>query len=435
MSTNSNVIVQKPKILESQRIRLTSPILHIGSEFQTLNPFEYIQNSNKVYIPNQEALVRALNKLGGSFLQDYIQKIQQRQDITQILNQAFRSGFENEKDEYGNLIFPKTGTSDKWSDDVTNFRPMIRNGMGYRYIPGSSIKGAIRTAITYHILKRQSEVVSDIELKLREKLGNNRKLSDDIFMKNLFSNYHLKSGNNPIGRTSDANTDFMRAIKITDTKPLIERPIKTRKGTNQINVPVVTEVILSSFAHQRTREGFIQKLAKYKSPIYVEMIHEVRTEFTLTLDTEMLSWFHHKQGINIPFKTIEELLNICNEFASAQWNYEQKYWTDISNNLKDDLDFDLIKEEYEKQCPYHLRIGWGCGMPGTTVSLCYEKDKKLMADIRDASASSDKFKAPGYEAPKTRRTVADKDGDIKFVPGWVKLTPINQQSLSEQATT
>jgi CRISPR-associated protein Csm5 len=422
MITNSDMIVQKPKFLESRRIRLSSPILHIGSEFQTLIPFEYIQSSNKVYIPNQEALARALNKLGGSFLQDYIQKIQQRQDITQILNQAFRSGFENQIDEYGNLIFPTTGISDKWCDDVTNFRPMIRNGMGDRYIPGSSIKGAIRTAITYYILKRQSEIVSDIELKLREKLGNKRKLSDDIFMKNLFSNYYLQSGTNPIGRTSDANTDFMRAIKITDTKPLIERSIKTKQGKpKKVNIPIVTEVILSSFAHRRTKEGFIEKLAKYKSPIYVEMVHEVRTEFTLTLDTEMLSWFHHKEGINIPFTTIEELLNICNEFATAQWNYEQKYWINISNNLKDNLDFELIKEEYAKQCPYDLRIGWGCGMPGTTVSLAYEKDEKLMADIRDASGT---FKAPGYEAPKTRRTVADKDGDIKFVPGWVKLTPV-----------
>jgi CRISPR-associated protein Csm5 len=420
MINNTDMIVEKPKLLESQRIGLSSPILHIGSEFQNLNTFEYIQDSNQVYIPNQEALLKALSqvdKKGSNFLQSYIHKIQQGQDIKDILNDAFPDGWKSAKDEYGNLIFPTTGISDKWSEDITNFRPMIRNGMGHRYIPGSSIKGAIRTAIAYYMLKQQSAIVSGIELKLREKLGIQRKPSDDSFMKNLFSNFDLKSGINPIGRTSDANTDFMRAIKVTDTNPLIERPIRNKEGKH-INTPIVTEVVLSSFYHQHTREGFIQRIAKYKSPIYVEMVYEVRTEFTLTLDREMLSWFRHKQGLNIPFTTIKELINICHEFAVAQWNYEQKYWQNITNNIQDNLDFDLIKEEYENKCPYDLRIGWGCGIPGTTIALCYQKDKKLMADIRDATSY---FKAPGYEAPKTRRTVADKDGEIKFAPGWVKF--------------
>ena len=424
MVDNSDIVSKKSKLLESQRIKLISPILHIGAEVQKLNPFEYVKTADKIYIPNQEALGKALYQQGGSFLNDYITAIEQEEDISRLLENAFGKEWWNTKASNGERIFPETGISDNWSDsnNVSKIRPMIRNGMGHKYIPGSSIKGAIRTAIAYHMLKEQPTRVSEIEIELRKRLGERTKPSDSFFMKDLFSNFSLRYDNNPIGSVSDANTDFMRAIKITDSKPLIQKIIKTKKGTVKINKPVVAEVVISSFANTRTKEGFINKVAKYKAPLYVEMVSEVRTEFTLSLDTRMLAWFEHQQGIEIPFKTITDILRICNQFSQAQWIYERKYWSNITNNYNDNLDFDEIKDEYEKPvCPYDLRIGWGNGMTGTTISLCYEQDKTLIADIRDASASASAFKAPGYEAPKSRRTVSNADGEIKFVPGWVKF--------------
>ncbi|MEY3826124.1 MAG: hypothetical protein RLZZ148_938 [Cyanobacteriota bacterium] len=75
--------------------------------------------------------------------------------------------------------------------------------------------------------------------------------------------------------------------------------------------------------------------AKYKSSLFVEMAHRVMTDFTITLDIKMLNWFQHRQGIRIPFKNIDELLNICKEFAQDQWNFEAKnYWEQIGNNLE-----------------------------------------------------------------------------------------------------
>lgn len=98
-------------------------------------------------------------------------------------------------------FFQKTGISRKWTEEtITDLRPMIRNGFGYRYIPGSSIKGAIRTAIAYHLLKHEeryqvplsipfSNRVSEIEAKLRERMGElrrNSKFADDHILMNDF---------------------------------------------------------------------------------------------------------------------------------------------------------------------------------------------------------------------------------------------------------
>lgn len=419
------VSVKKPEVYESRRVQLTSPILHIGSAVSRLNPFEYVQTSNKVYLPNQEALAKALKRQGGRFLDDYIQAIEERQDINRLLKQAFGDEWWNATDADEEPIFPKNAISQKLTDQrITDLRPMIRNGMGLLFIPGSSIKGAIRTAIAYHLLKHADRYqvpslkrVSEIEKKLRERLGQlnqyqQKFLDDDLFMDSLFSDFSLTYQDRDFNGKGP-NTDFLRSLKVTDSEPIIEGKITTKKGQQiPVNLPVVAEVIISS--------RFPDYLAKYKASIYVEMVRNVQTEFTLTLDTEMVSWFKHKQGMKLPFNTLDELLQICHEFTQEQWDYEHDYWENIENNSTAgrNLDFNYVREFYEpEKCSYSLRLGWGSGMTGTTVNLLLKEE--LREEIRDTCG----LKAPGFEAPKSRRTVVNPNGEIRFVPGWVKFKP------------
>lgn len=424
MTFSPESALKKPDFYQSKKIQLTSPILHIGSSVSRLNPFEYVQTDRKVYLPNQEALAKGLLAQGGRFLNDYIQAIEERQDITGLLKQAFGAEWWKATDTNDCLIFPKEAISQKLTTEtITDLRPMIRNGMGQLFIPGSSIKGAIRTAIAYHLLKHAerfqvpvSKRVSEIEKTLRQKLGQlnqyqHKFLDDELFMDSLFSEFRLthQERNFP---GKGPNADFLRALKVTDSEPALERKIRTKKGQEiPVNIPVVAEVIVSS--------RFSDYLAKYKASIYAEMVRNVQTEFTITLDTEMLSWFKHKQGMNLPFSNLDELLQICQEFAQEQWDYEHDYWQEIKNNPKasgKNLDFNNIREFYEpEKCPYGLRLGWGSGMNGTTIGLCL--DDELREEIRDTCG----IKAPGFEAPKSRRTVMNFNGEIKFVPGWVKF--------------
>jgi CRISPR-associated protein Csm5 len=417
--------LKKPDFYQIKRVQLTSPILHIGSSVSRLNPFEYVQTPKKVYLPNQEALAKGLLKQGGRFLNDYIQAIEDNQDITNLLKKAFGNDWWNVKDANENPIFPQKYISQKLTTEkITDLRPMIRNGMGYLFIPGSSIKGAIRTAIAYHLLKHPerykipvSNRVSEIEKKLNQRLGEldnkfkQKFADDDLFMESLFSNFSL-TYQGKICFGTNQNTDFLRCLKVSDSESLIENTITNKKGQAiPINLPVVAEVIVSSH--------FSDWKAKYRASIYGEMVRNVQTEFTLTLDTEMLSWFKHKQGMQLPFSNLDELLLICQEFTQEQWDYEHDYWQGIENNPQasgKNLNFNSIRDFYEvEKCPYGMRLGWGSGMTGTTVGLCF--DDELRAELRDICG----IKAPGFEAPKSRRTVMNPNGEIKFVPGWVKF--------------
>lgn len=422
----SSTALTKPQTLDSCTIQLSSPMLHIGSEVQRLSPFEYVSTSKFVYQPNAAVLARSLYHQGR--LPDYLVAIAQRQSILPILEQAFGEDWARAPDGNGQPIFPKITRSLSWADSkqISDLRPMIRNGFSQLYIPGSSIKGAIRTAIAYHLLKNadqfqvpQQKQLSAIELQLQQTMGSLRqkaKFADDsLFMNALFSDFELEGDRSNV--KNGPNTDLMRAVKVTDSEPLIERKIPLPNGKNRFeNLPVTAEVLVSS------RYGDYR--AKYRASIYAELARSVQTTFTITLNRHLLDQMHHSQGMKIPFTSVAELLQICQDFAQDQWDEEHDYWQAIQNNANDldltgatrNLDFGAIRDFYESTtCPYALRLGWGTGMNGTTVGLLL--DEQLRSQLRDTCG----IKAPGFEAPKSRRTIIDPKGEIRFVPGWAKF--------------
>jgi CRISPR-associated protein Csm5 len=411
----------KSSLTESCHIQLISPILHIGSAVSQLNPFEYVQTSDRIYLPQHNLLAQALYDRGG--LQEYIQLVHDKQPLESLLKRKFGEDWQSAQ-VAERPIFPRHLQSHKWADRITDLRPMIRNGMGQLYIPGSSIKGAIRTAIAYHLLKHserynvpKQQTVSEIEQRLRSSMGELKRkpkgADDQLFMDRLFHDFDL----NYQGRTvkvqkRGANTDFMRAVSVSDSQPIL--PTKTTNATDQTvykNLPIVAEVLVSSH--------FPDGKAKERASIYTEMVRSLSTEFTLSVDQTMLSWFHHRAKMQIPFQSVEDILTICQEFAQDQWDFERDYWNQIKDTPTKDriLDFERIRTFYEPEtCSFGLRMGWASGMAGTTVNMLLDGD--LWADVRDTCG----IKAPGFEAPKSRRTVVAKNGNIQFPLGWVKLS-------------
>lgn len=411
----------KPNVCETKQIRLTSRLLHIGSAVSRLSPFEYVQTSKFVYLAKPDALARTLKARG--FLNEYIRRIENREKITTLLEDALGGQWWQTTDTDGEPLFPKHLRSLNWANQVTDLRPMIRNGFGYHFIPGSSIKGAIRTSIAYHLLKNagkyqvpETQRVSQIEQRLQRSMGELKRkakfFDDSQFMDQFFSAYGLQYQARSVKSRSGPNTDILRALQVSDTGPLQEQHIQPPgKRAFFRNLPIVSEVVVSSrFGNYR---------AKRRASIYAEMLLNVNAEFTLSLDHEMLSWFRHEKGMKLPFKTLEDILNICRDFAQDQWDFEHDYWAAVKDNPNERdgaLDFSYIREIYEPEtCPHNLRIGWASGMMGTTVNMLLSDE--TAAKVRDTCG----IQAPGFEAPKSRRTVMDGRGDIRFVPGWVKF--------------
>jgi CRISPR-associated protein Csm5 len=423
-----NEIRQQQK-LEVKQFKLSSPTFHIGSEVSKLNPFEYVATGKRIYLPDRDALAQAFREEGK--LQEYINRIEQRIDITSLLRDTFGDRWYETETDDDKPIFPEYRSSRCWTEQkITDLRPMIRNGFGQLYIPGSSIKGAIRTAIAYYLIKHaedfrvpKSQRISSIEEKLRRNLGDLKQrakfVDDSLFMDELFANYGLtyQGRNVEVKNKPNPNTDIMRAVHVSDTEPIIEFQQQNKAGQNILyNQASVAEVLVTSH--------FNDDKAKYRASIFTELVRNAQVKFEITLDREMLSWFHHRQDMVLPFQSINDLLKICQEFAQEQWDFEHDYWQIVKDNAntKDDkrqsinLDYSKIRQFYEKEkCPFTLRVGWGSGLTGTTVGTLL--DDELRAQIRDSCG----IKAPNFEAPKSRRTVANANREIQSVLGWAKI--------------
>ncbi|MFO0209590.1 MAG: type III-A CRISPR-associated RAMP protein Csm5, partial [Pseudanabaena sp.] len=330
--------IREQRKLEVKKFQLYSQMFHIGSEVSKLNPFEYVATGNRVYLPDRDALAQALREEGK--LQEYINRIEDRQEITSLLKNAFGDRWYETETDDGKPIFPEYRASKRLTEQkITDLRPMMRNGMGKLYVPGTSIKGAIRTAIAYHLLKNadrfrvpQRNRISSIETQLKNNLGELRQrakfVDDRLFMDELFANYGLTYQNRAasVQDRPNPNTDIMRAVHVTDTDP-IEQFTKLNKNGQTVtyNQALVAEVLVTSHSNDDK--------AKYRASIYAEMVSNLQVPFEITIDQEMLSWFKHRQNMQLPFQNIDDLIKICKEFAQEQWNFEHDYWQGVKDNI------------------------------------------------------------------------------------------------------
>ena len=89
--------------------------------------FRSVQSVSRVYLPHADLLARALYDRGR--LNDYIDRINDRQEIGTLLKNVFGDDWANIKTQDNRSIFP--AQLQKWTDNqITELRPMIRNGMG-----------------------------------------------------------------------------------------------------------------------------------------------------------------------------------------------------------------------------------------------------------------------------------------------------------------
>lgn len=272
----------------------------------------------------------------------------------------------------------------------------IRNGKDQIIIPGSSVKGALRTAVAYHVLKRKKEAeskwfkeeVTNIERKLLSFLKIKDKKKRQKFRES-FAEEMIKKIFGP-----EPNTDLFRALKVFDGLPDRVPEIETVK---------LLCIDGKGKAYWGSRQRDVQ--------IPCECLPQgTKIKLLLTLDQKVLKEIADSIHVPLPFTTLDELLQIAEEFATLQWSYEKTLWDTVNTGI----DVEFLRKFYTKNNGVDLRLGWGTGILGTTVDLLF--DEKLRQDIRDMTTPR-----PGDPAPKSHRVIIRND--IPKLPlGWIKFS-------------
>lgn len=377
--TSINVKFQNDSIGEKMNCRLEvlTPV-HIGSGFRLKKGFDFVSNSGRTRI------------MSTSKFEEYFRE-----------NPDELSRFDDPKFRIENVIQKIESLKEYQTEcDSREILEFEKNGAGCPYLPGSSIKGAFRTALLSQlILELNGNERSSI---LRPESVKNPKFASEPLLRRLFGN--------------DPNNNLMRVIQVYDSSidddHLNLYRVLILNLTDSEGKTIAWKDVPNKTNHDDPKKG---------TPIYAEMIAPSATStFSLRFDIFLLKRIPEFQR---KFK-IEQLPKIINDHSRKLLEKEidfletsgSKQLEGVINHSKDLLKLipNQNSDQYGKECI--LRLGWGTGWKNMTGDYLTEnelKEFRMLPSLKLGKSSFPRF-------PKTRKIVFEND-ESAYLPGYVKI--------------
>ena len=300
------------------------------------------------------------------------------------------------------------------SPETTDIREAIKSVGNRPYIPGSSIKGAIRTMLLSHLINDSQ----DKQLKNQSSAHLNREIDKDPPPRNRREYPAQQIERLAFGK--DPNHDLLRALQISDTEPL---------ESNALAIEMAWTVTLNQ------NNELVQKIdgnREYKN--FVEVIQGGKSlTFTLKIDDWLFeNLAYNKLGFNdTQYGAIQSIFDVCYGTNKNLINREMEFYN--NNNFANIYNFyNGLNNTNESLANgvFMLQIGWGTGYHSNTVTSSFTQGNDAPVDLmalreryRLGQNRSQQGVYDSREFPKTRRILYR--GQNPVVPlGWVKISPI-----------
>jgi len=393
-------------MMESIKLRLKTLVpVRIGSYIGQISTYDYVVSGNSCHVISDEKLSLFLseNDLSDEFIRD-IKKQGKNFNMEGFLS---RHGVRSESG-----LERLAGYTVQVHENARPLQllPMIRDVNSMPYIPGSSIKGAMRTAVLYSMLKRMreseylrfqsrfiDEVNSKIESIRRDSRGSNisekqrkrffidieQKLTNHFDFENFFRRgYEYKH---------DPHTDIFRCLKVSDALPV------------EMDCRVYDFRVLD-----KQNDGSLA----FESPIFAEAISPGSVfEFQISWDSWLVERFR-KLNEDIPLGGLKDVIDSCKEFTTDQVRWESEFFRNCNRRLKDPAR--IISELDGMEAD--LRLGWGSGLTGASLSMLLPDELRL--ELRDLFY---RRHASGVnEFPKSRRVLVEREEPASLL-GFCRL--------------
>ena len=235
--------------------------------------------------------------------------------------------------------------------------------LGRPYIPGSSVKGAVRTALLWKYLKDKN-----LKVKSKEEL---RRVEKEFF--------------------ASHSGDLMRFFLVRDSKPA------------EIESLGIYETIILSERDRQLEEKALKSGRTLK--IYTE---------SLKPDTKL------EIDIKVNDKNLEDWMDKLSEFSKFVLSIDRKFFEDRNDGRFDRI-LKFIDEIESKLNSGRIlfRLGFSTGWLWKTVGSLLTREERL--EIAKKLRLSRKF---GSDFPKTRRVIVDYEKSsrtYKWLPGWLEI--------------
>lgn len=369
------------------KLRTVTPVHIGGGEHSKLNKQKYIfdKEQKKIHVINENKFVNFLIQTGklDSYI-EFLKKASKENSIKTWLDEVKVKVSDYNK--FAEYILDIKDMNYKTFNDIIGF---VKNQFLQPYIPGSSIKGSLRTyLITSELIRNRKNFCNEWE-KLNKILKQNGISNDTI--KQLITEIEFKALHlmNDFGEKKTRNdplNSIMRGIKIGDSSPAgLDRLFLSQKKDYNLHIK---------------KTGRISVFREFLVPeTEMEILLSVDKFFTTRIGLENL------QGLHERIKAVNEY------YFSMLSNYKNK----SINNLNE-----LNKKQIL------LCLGGGTGF--YYKSLVY-----FLAPKRDAGINAvkqilqNKFRKHNHQndnefSPRAIKLVEYKGQD--YFPGWVSLEGI-----------
>ena len=376
------------------QLELESP-LFIG-DGDTLSPLSYLTDERKIYVVNVERFLKQISDTERQAYLEWLEPILDemeklgRRQRRQIASRLSIQEFIQNRLHREPVSLLQTLDCIAYTMDAPMFRggfihTFTKNADGSPFIPGTEIKGALRTSLLYYLLKEDRLLYKALRQRLSQLSqsgkGSKKELKDKV-SKEVVERI-LR------GKKNDAKFDFLKFIQVGDAA-FIDYKLRVytlrSAGTNRFT--------------RTAMEGIGEGAKAEARLIFPPGIERALPELELERLRKFTSPEHFLKAVHLRSKDILSDTIKYFERHPQMKSYAQRL---IRVNTSDS--------------PL-LRLGWGEGFLSTTVNLIVrERDEKLYEYIRQ---SLPRRTTPG-NFPKTRRVVIDGRDNPIALPGWVKL--------------
>lgn len=401
------------KLHDTYRLTITtlSP-LHIGTGNTLIEGYDYVlgpKNDTRAWVLDQDILAETLFRRseqlssgdisteGGdlrSLLADRLNKLNKRRPTPFCRMVDGESADELlEEDDYGkdSPLFRYKIKSDERTS-VDRIREQIKDCHDRPYIPGSSLKGALRTAVAY---------VGWQERKLDfdpSELDDSPESAGQPLERRVLN-----------GRSSDPskapNYDILRALQVGDSAPDDQQrlqlfTVRVVTGSKKSGPAIGLEAIPPgvTFTATLTVDGFLQRS-------YV---------------AQTLGWSADDQ-----LKWLRVIPQVVNAFTRHRIDGERIRWGTSGGPIQSFYET-LYRQlgQLDKRSEFLLQLGWGGGWDSKTFGDILTRDgqvfEKVVEKYGKTMVRQGKYKA-GDTYPKSRRVVVNSSEQPECPLGWIKV--------------
>ncbi|MEJ5185546.1 MAG: type III-A CRISPR-associated RAMP protein Csm5 [Candidatus Geothermincolales bacterium] len=399
-------------------LQVLSP-LHIGSHEQALTHFGYAVSGNTLFVISQDRLAEYLGERG--LVDRFVARVEREGNKFRIGDFLKEVGADDATvKRLSRYSIPADNPK-----DIRQLKVAIRDPEGITYIPGTAIKGAIRTACLYAFLKDvkasnpdyfKIKVIDRLMKKMADigKSDKNRENRKEFFkgVEDLIARGFVfvapSEQKGVYGKSGLPNTDIFRCLQVSDAFPVRENI--QEKATN---------VVVCD-----TEPGTANALTiKEEAPLYVEAVEGGAYRFSLTWDEWLAEEFYRQNRSKVERKEIlyfprgiDDVLHYCKVFVKDQVEHEEKFFQKCVNGGPY-LDFlETVKREKA-----NFRLGWGSGLIGASLSLLLPPE--LMREVRDKFFRKRDRRVDDF--PKSRRVAVLEKGKRELL-GFCRLVKLDE---------